>query len=87
MSLLADREIAAQPEAAPPSKHAATVVVLGQAAFAAAVRDALRDFSRPNLLRDNPLAQSRLVVEAAGTGAEAQPRFPSSRKISMRRSD
>jgi hypothetical protein len=69
LSLLADREIAAQSEPTPPVSRSAPVVVLSKPAFAAAVREALRDFSRPTSLRDNPLLQSRLVVQEAGFGA------------------
>jgi len=46
-------------------------VVLSQDEFGQAVRDALRDFARPDLLRASPLLRSRLIVEQAG--AQAAP--------------
>jgi hypothetical protein len=46
--------------ALPPS-----LLVLSQPEFEEAVRQALRDYTRPDLLATNPLMRSRLVVEAA----------------------
>jgi hypothetical protein len=40
-------------------------LVLSQSEFAEAVRQALRDFSRPDLLVNNPLLRSKVVLEAA----------------------
>jgi hypothetical protein len=40
------------------------LVVLSEPEFADAVRQALRDYTRPELLAGNPLMRSRLVVEA-----------------------
>jgi hypothetical protein len=50
------------------------VIVLSQSDFAAAVRDALRDFVRPDLLRGNPLLRSRLVMVRAGASATTAER-------------
>ncbi len=51
-----------QPEGTRPrTKPAPSVVVLSQEAFAEAVRQALRDMSRPDLLADNPLLKTRLL--------------------------
>jgi hypothetical protein len=48
--------------------------VLSRSAFAAAVRDALRDRHRPEHLMDNPLARSRLVREpTTRDAADADP--------------
>jgi hypothetical protein len=58
----------------PPPKATAQLVVLSEQEFAAAVRDALRDFSRPSALRANPLVHSRLVVERAGPSGEVPER-------------
>jgi hypothetical protein len=68
LNLLADREIATPaPTTAPtPSQP---IVVLSQVEFAVAVQDALKGFLRGELLRRNPLLQSRLVVERAGASA------------------
>jgi hypothetical protein len=68
LNVLADREIATSPPAAPP-QPSAPLVVLSQVEFGAAVQDALRGFLRSDLLRRNPLLQSRLVVEKAGPQA------------------
>ncbi len=52
--------------AAPPEPRAgAPLVVLAQQDFAAAVRQALRDFTRPAALAANPLLRSRVAVEHA----------------------
>jgi hypothetical protein len=72
--LLGEREVGAsfQPAAAPPPNE--QVLVLSQPDFAAAVRDALRDFVRPDLLRSNPLLRSRLALDAARrAGASGAP--------------
>jgi hypothetical protein len=63
LDLLAEREIAAGPQPVAPPPTTETLVVLSQEGFAAAVRDALRDYARPDVLRQNPLVRSRLVVE------------------------
>jgi hypothetical protein len=47
------------------------LVVLSEPEFAAAVRQALRDYTRPDALATNPLLHSRLTVEAAGGEPEA----------------
>lgn len=48
------------------------LVVLSEEAFAGAVRQALKDLSRPQLLIHNPLCRSRLVMGSAGS-LSAQP--------------
>ena len=75
LSMLADKEIAAQPEAAPPPRQAPQVLVLSQSQFVEAVRGALRDFSRPSELHNNPLLQSKLVVERVGPNSEQSERI------------
>lgn len=45
------------------------LLVLSQTEFEEAVRQALRDYTRPDLLAANPLMRSRLVVEAAAPPA------------------
>jgi DNA-directed RNA polymerase specialized sigma24 family protein len=49
-----------------PAEPVAPLLVLSQADFAEAVRQALRDFSRPGRLETNPLLRTRLVVEEPG---------------------
>ncbi|MCC7354900.1 MAG: ATP-binding protein [Anaerolineae bacterium] len=63
LAMLAAREIAAAPQAATPPLMPEPLIVLSQADFAGAARDALRDYPRPDALRSNPLLRSRLVVE------------------------
>ena len=70
LQLLADREIAVAAQTPPPAPSV-PLVVLSQPAFAAAVRDALKDFTRPDLLRRNPLLRSRLVASRAGAAGDA----------------
>jgi hypothetical protein len=45
------------------------LLVLSQPEFEEAVRQALRDYTRPDLLAANPLMRSRLVIQAAEQGA------------------
>lgn len=47
-------------------------MVLSQAEFVEAVRDALRGFSRPDTLQENPLLQSRVVMERVTMNAQKQ---------------
>ncbi len=69
LALLAERELSITPQVATPPKPAETLVVLSEPDFAAAVRDVLRDYTRPDAMRNNPLLQSRLVIEKAGSTA------------------
>jgi hypothetical protein len=69
LDLLAEREIATEPLAVTPTETA-SLVVLSQADFTRAIRDALRAFHRPQELRANPLLRSRMVVERAGADAD-----------------
>jgi len=65
LTLLGEREVGGGATASSAPRPAEQVVVLSQPDFAAAVRAALRDFVRPDLLRGNPLMRSRLVLDAA----------------------
>lgn len=69
LALLAEREIAAAAPATAPPARPAPLVVLSEQDFAAAVRDALRDYTRAAGLNGNPLLQSRLVMARADDGA------------------
>lgn len=44
-------------------------LVLSQTAFSEAVRQALRDYTRPDVMAENPLLHTRLVVETADSPA------------------
>jgi hypothetical protein len=73
--LLARREIAASAQAVSPSQMSEPLVVLSQPEFAGAVQDALRKFSRPDTLQDNPLLHSRAVVERVTAKASRAERI------------
>ncbi|MFD0747508.1 hypothetical protein ACFQ1L_41140 [Phytohabitans flavus] len=63
--LMADRELG-DSFAEPPTVDTPALVVLSQQEFRAAVRRALRDYTRNDALAANPLSRSRVVVEATG---------------------
>lgn len=69
---LAERESGAAAPALP--LQSAPLVVLSRPEFTVAVREALRDFARPEALRGNPLLRSRVVVEGTGPRAEVAAR-------------
>jgi hypothetical protein len=73
LALMGDRELGA---AVTPPEHASTParIVLSAEDFAAAVKDALHDVQRPDLLRENPLLWSKLVEDEAGAQADAGAR-------------
>src|SRR5579859_4087408 len=71
LGLLGEREVSAGGPPAPPSQVSEPLVVLSQDEFGQAVRDALRDYARSDLLRASPLLRSRMTVEH--TGAQAGP--------------
>ena len=61
LSILADKEVGIPVENKPAPME--PVIVLSAAEFSGAIRQALQDFTRPNLLTSNPLLRSRLVSE------------------------
>lgn len=67
LALLAERETGRGIELPKPIPTE-SIVVLSEPEFAAAVRDALRDFTRPDSLSLNPLVQSRLIMELSAGG-------------------
>jgi hypothetical protein len=69
LSILADKEVGIPVENKP--APAEPVIVLSAPEFSGAVRQALHDFTRPNLLASNPLLRSRLVAERVD--ADAKP--------------
>ncbi|HEX6291556.1 MAG TPA: AAA family ATPase [Herpetosiphonaceae bacterium] len=73
LAVLAERELATTPQL-PRPQSAPTLIVLSESAFTAAARQALHHVSQPELLSDNPLLKSRLVVEAAGAQADLPAR-------------
>jgi len=69
LELLGERELSAGAPAPRPATE--PLIVLSDADFAAAVRNALRDYTDPAALAGNPLLRSRLVL--AHTGSETPP--------------
>lgn len=63
LELLGQREIALAPEAVKPPAPVARPLALNQEEFLAAVESALRDYTRPDVLHNNPLLRSHLIVE------------------------
>lgn len=65
--LLAQREIAASAQAIIPSQITEPVIVLSEAEFTEAVKDALKHFAQPDLLEHNSLLKSKLILEKSNT--------------------
>jgi hypothetical protein len=63
LDLLGQRELSQSPETVARPAAIEPVLVLSRPEFADALHDALRDFVRPDLLVNNPLLRSRLVVD------------------------
>lgn len=67
--LMAERELTTDPPRSEPATSrpaAPPLVVLSEPEFRTAVRRALRDYTRPDVLAANPLLRSRVVVERPG---------------------
>src|SRR6185369_260145 len=64
LEFMGEREVSGQNDVTPPTP-VEQIMVLSEPDFEDAIQDALRDYARPDLLRDNPLLRSRLVVEKA----------------------
>jgi hypothetical protein len=67
---MAERELSDQRVEALEAELPAPLLVLSEPEFKAAVRQALRDYTRPAALAANPLLRSRLATQAPG-GAPA----------------
>ena len=64
LELLTERQLSAAPTPEQlPEPTGRQLLVLAQPTFRSAVREALRSFTRPDVLADSPLVRSRLVVE------------------------
>jgi hypothetical protein len=74
-ALLAQREIAASAQAITPSTANTPPLVLSQPDFMEAVQEILRCFTRPDVLHNHPLLQSRLVLERVGPRANKTERI------------
>jgi hypothetical protein len=78
--LLAEREMNLTPPT-PRARTSESLIVLSEADFATAVRDALRDYTDVSSLADNPLTRSRLVSGIAGREATPAARAAALRKL------
>ena len=74
LALLGEREIANAIVTLPPPAMT-PLMVLSEAEFANAVRDALRDLTRPNLLQANPLLRSRVINDQVSPQASQAERI------------
>ena len=72
LALLGEREIAT--ESVSINQSADPLIVLSETDFGEAIHGVLRDLTRPDLLRDNPLLRSRLVADRVSLSAEAAQR-------------
>ena len=74
LDLLAQRSLTLMPEEEPaPSQN--QMLVLSRSGFEEALRNAFRDFARPDKLHGNPLLHSRIVIDAVGLGADDRARI------------
>jgi hypothetical protein len=73
--LLARREINASAQATVPSQVTESILVLSETEFSEAVQSALKHFSRPDLLKNNPLLRSRLIQEKVSRNANFQEKI------------
>jgi hypothetical protein len=64
---MGERELATEPPPAAPPETSAPMLAISRRDFADAVRGALRDLHRPDLLAGNPLMRARLVRDAPGS--------------------
>jgi hypothetical protein len=80
LKLLGEREIASDVRSLTPTTRP-TVLVLNEQDFGEAVRNALRDLARADLLQQNPLAQSRLVLSRAQATAANNERATTLRNL------
>lgn len=74
LDLMGARELFQREDYSSASRASATVV-LSESDFATAVQAVLRTFIRPEALRNNPLLNSRLVIEQCGVNANAGRRI------------
>lgn len=72
IAALSAREVGSQPAELPAT--GVPLLVLDEAEFATAVKRALRELTRPDRLRDNPLLRCRVIGAATGEHASAADR-------------
>jgi hypothetical protein len=81
LELMGQREIALTPEAIKPAAPAPRTVALSQEEFMRQVEGALRDYTRPDVLRGSTLLRSRMVLEAAEGEAGDSGRVATLRRL------
>ncbi|MEZ4768962.1 MAG: ATP-binding protein [Caldilineales bacterium] len=81
LELLGQREIAMAPETVQPRAQTQRLAVLSQQEFFEAVGNALRDYSRPDVLRGSPLVRSQVVTARAGLAASEKDRAAALRAL------
>ena len=79
LSVLADKEVGIPVENKPVVTE--PVIVLSAEEFSGAIRQALHDFTRPNLLTSNPLLRSHLVAERVNPDPKPADRVETLRAI------
>jgi hypothetical protein len=72
---LAQKEVASGDEPMQQPAPRASLIVLSEAEFCEAVRDALRAYARPHTLRDHPLLYARIVDERLDDEADEAARI------------
>lgn len=87
LELMAEREMALNPQTFTRPKPTAPVIALSEPDFTDAMRDALRQMSRSQTLRGNALLGSRLVLEKAGQNASENERINALKKLVMEAAD
>jgi hypothetical protein len=80
LEFMGEREVSGQHDATPPAP-VEQIIVLSESDFADSVQDALRDYTRPDLLHGNPLLRSRLVMERAGVNGKEPERIAALRTV------
>lgn len=81
LELLGQREIAMAPETVRPAAPIQRLAVLSQQEFFEAVGNALRDYSRPDVLRGSPLIRSQVVTARTGLAAGERDRATALRAL------
>ena len=81
LELLGQREIAMAPEIVQAPAPIQRLAVLSQQEFFEAVGNALRDYSRPDQLRGNPLLRSQVVTARSGPNASDKDRVAALRVL------
>jgi hypothetical protein len=79
LALMGERETGTMPISAPTPVE--RLIVLDSSDFTAAVQQALKEFTRPYALRQNPLLRSRLVIEQVGQQADENERITALRAL------